>query len=153
MAAFLLYLATHWMIVIIAVLIVVGLGVAAYVLKNLKFALWAIAIAAAGFIYQGAVTSGIQTELNKQIVAQSEIYQNRIDELNTLAAHNALRAKSDENEKDKLESAASDTPKNDGACLDAGAASRVSNIGRVGKRKPTAASAIRHPAMFFKGSR
>lgn len=152
MTAFLLYLATHWMIVIIAVIVVVGLGVAAYVLKNLKFALWAIAIAAAGFIYQGAVTSGIQTELNKQIVAQSELYQNRIDELNRLAAHNVLRAKVDSAKIEKLESVASDTPKNDGVCLDAGAVSRVRNIGQQ-QRKPIAASAVRHPIMFLKGSR
>lgn len=151
MAAFLLYLGSHWIIVIVAILTVVGLGVAAYVLKNLKYALAAIAVAVVGFAYQGAVTSGIQSQLNKDMAAKTEMYEGRINELNKLAANNAFRAKLDANKIDELESKASETPKNDGACLDADAARRVSNIGR--QRKPTTASTGRHSIMFFKGSR
>jgi len=150
MTAFLLYFAYHWVVVVVAILVVAGLSAAAYILKNLKFALAAIAVAVAGFAYQGAVTSGIQTQLNKDIAAQAELYQGRLRTLSDLAIKNAAQAKLDADKIDNLERIASETPKNVGACFDVGTARRVSNIGRP---KPTSTGPVRHSGLFSKGSR
>lgn len=150
--ALLAYLAAHWVLVIITVLVVAGLTAACVILKNLKFALAAVAVAIAGFMYQGAVMSGIQTQMQKDIAEQSEIYRGRVDALNTLALKNAAQANADADKINDLESRASETPKNDGACLDASAASRVRAIGAI-KPRSTAASARRYPSLFSKGSR
>lgn len=150
MTALLLYLATHWVIVLAVVLGVIGLGIAAYVYENLHFAVFAAALAVAGFLYQGAVMSGIQDQLNKDAVAQSETYKNRLREIGVLSLKDAAQSKIDADKIDKLESRASETPKNVGACFDAATALRVSNIGRS---KPTTNRTFGHSKLFSKGSR
>lgn len=147
---FLTYFGSHWLLVIVVSLVVVALGLAAYVLKNLKFALAAIGVAAAGLAYQGAVTSGIQDQMQRDLAAKTELYEGRIKTLNDLAKRNAVQAKLDADKIEELERTASETPKNDGACLDADAANRVSNIGQ---RKPVATRPGRHSNLFQKGSR
>jgi hypothetical protein len=150
--ATLAYLGSHWVLVIVVTLVVAGLGVAAYILKNLKFALAAIVIAVCGFAYQGAVTSGIQDQMNKDIAAQADLYKGRLNTLSDLALKNAAQAKIDADKIAELESKASETPKNDGACFDADAARRVSNIGKQ-NRKSVATGSFGHSGLFFKGSR
>lgn len=146
-----LYFASHWMLVIIAVLVVAALGALGFFLKNWKMIVAAIVVAIFGFMYQGAVTSGIKLQMEKDAAAQVELLQGRIDTLNTIAASHALRLKADDEYTDGLEDQASETPKNDTLCLDAAAASRVRAIG--GKPKPVAASPGRPASLFSKRSR
>jgi hypothetical protein len=122
---FLTYFASHWVLVIATILTVAGLGAAAYVFKNLKYAVAAIAVAIAGFVYQGAVMHGIQVQLTKDLAEQVEISNGRLSTLNTITLKDAFQAKQDADANAALESTASDTPKNDGPCLDAASAHRV----------------------------
>lgn len=149
-ASLLLYLATHWVIVIAVCLAVIGLGIASYVLKNLHYAIIAAALATAGFLYQGAVMSGIQDQLNKDAAAQSETYKSHLREIGVLSLKDAAQSKLDADKIDKLESKASETPKNVGACFDVDTARRVSNIG---KSKPASYRAGGYSKLFSKGSR
>lgn len=128
MTALGVYLASHWVLVIITTLSVVGLGVAAYVFKNLKFAAAGIALAVAGFMYQGAVMSGVQLQLQKDMALKVALLQGRIDTSNKLSAEDAARAVIDFNEIERLKGLASETPANSGACLDRDSASRLRNI-------------------------
>lgn len=152
MGALLAYLASHWVLATSTTLAVIGLGGAAYVFKNLKFALAAIALAVAGFMYQGAVMSGINLQIAKDTAAQAEILNSRLDTLNTLALKNAMQAKVDADKIEELERTASETPTNAGACFDVDTARRVSNIGKQPAKSVTP-GARRYPNLFSKGSR
>lgn len=128
MTALLVYLASHWVLVIITTLAVVGLGVAAYVFKNLKYAVAAIALAIAGFMYQGAVMSGVQLQLNKQLSEQNEVLKDRAKTIAFLGESNTKRALEDSAKIEQLEKLANETPANSGACLDIDSARRLRNI-------------------------
>lgn len=136
MLASLTFFASHWVLIIATVLAVIGLGVAAYVLKNLKFAVAALAVAVAGFLYQGAVTSGIKIQMEKELAEQVEIANNRLATINTLTLKDAMQAKKDADDNDALAKSAGETPKNDSPCLDIDAARRVRAIG--GPAEPVA---------------
>lgn len=126
--ALLTYFAAHWMLASGVTLAVIGLGVAAYVLKNAKFALAAIALAVAGFFYQGAVTHGIQLQLNKEIAQQNETLKERADTISKLGEQNTKRAIEDAIEIQRLEQLANETPANSGACIDIDGDRRLRNI-------------------------
>jgi hypothetical protein len=128
MTALGLYLATHWVLVIVVVLAVVGFGIAAWVFRNWKLALAAIVLAVAGFMYQGAVMHGINVQLEKDMAEQLEISNGRQATINTLTLKDAFQAKKDSDANEALERTASETPKNDGPCLAADAAHRVWSI-------------------------
>jgi hypothetical protein len=125
MTALGLYLATHWVLVIVVVLAVVGLGAGAWFLKNWKLALAAIALAVVGFMYQGAVMHGINVQLEKDMAEQLDISNGRLATINTLTLKDAFQAKKDSDANEALERLASETPKNDGPCLDAASSHRV----------------------------
>jgi hypothetical protein len=128
MSALLLYLASHWVLVIITVLAVVALGAAAYVFKNLKFALAAIAVAIAGFMYQGAVMHGVNLQIERDMAIKVALLNGRITTLNTASEKDAALAIEDAKEIERLKGLSSETPANGNACLDVDAARRVRNI-------------------------
>jgi hypothetical protein len=125
MSAFLLYFASHWTLVIAAILAVVALGLAAYILKNWKIALAAFAVAIAGFLYQGAVISGIKEQAAKDLAVQVEISAGRLRTLQTLTFKDAAKAQADTKSINKLETLASETPPNNAACFDAATSHRM----------------------------
>lgn len=124
----LLYLASHWVLVLATTLTVIGLGVAAYVLKNLKFALAAIAVAIAGFMYQGAVMHGIQLKTAADAAFKIEILEDNISTMNKAAALHNAKVLQDAATIEELENKANETPANSSAALDRDAASRVRAI-------------------------
>jgi hypothetical protein len=126
--AILTYFAAHWVLSIATTLTVVALGAAAYVFKNLKFALAAIVVAIAGFAYQGAVMSGVQLQLQKDLAEQNEILKDRAKTIAFLGEFNTKRALEDASKIEQLEKAANETPANSGACIDRAGASRLRNI-------------------------
>lgn len=123
-----LYLGSHWILVIAAVATVVGLGALAWFLKNWRLALAAIIVAIAGFMYQGAVMHGIQLQLAKDAARNIEILQGREDALKQLVIKDAAQAVADSAKISELERTASETPKNEGACLPADAAGRIGRV-------------------------
>ena len=126
--ALLLYLMSHWVLVLVAVLSVVGLGVAAWVFKNWKMALAAIVVAIFGFMYQGAVMHGINLQIANQAAEKIEILEDRIEVMNKAAALHSARAVEDAAKIEELENLANETPANNGACLDIDGARRLRNI-------------------------
>lgn len=126
--AFLTYLAAHWILASGVTLAVAGLGIAAYVFKNLKFAVAAIALAVAGFMYQGAVTHGIELQLQKDLAAKVAIYEGRLKTLGTIEELNTKRALEDAVKIEELEKLANETPANSRTCLDIDGARRLRSI-------------------------
>lgn len=125
MAAFLLYMASHWALVIAVTLIAVALGAAAFFLKNWKIAVVAVVLVAAGLSFQGAVQHGINLEIAKQVAAQTKVYKDRLETFQTIAAADALRATADKQVIDTLERLSSETPANNRVCFDAATTRRV----------------------------
>jgi Tfp pilus assembly protein PilN len=128
MIAFFTYFASHWTLVIACVLGVAGLGAAAFFLKNWKIAVVAVGVAIAGFLYQGAVTDGIKTQMAKDAKERIAFLQEFIDAGNRANEADAKRALEDQKTIEQLQEQVSATPKNDSSCLDAGAAGRLRNI-------------------------
>lgn len=126
--AILTYLAAHWMLASGVTLAVVGLGTAAWFLKSPKIALMAVALAVAGFMYQGAVTHGIELQLRKEMAEQLETLKDRAKTIAILGEFNTKRALEDAIKNEELEKLASDTPANNRACLDIDSARRLRNI-------------------------
>lgn len=132
------YVMAHWELIVVCVLAVAALGYAAFVLKNWKVALAAIIIACCGLAYQGADMAGYNRKVAEDVAAQTQIYKQRVDALNTLALKDAARAKSDAEKIEALQKVADATPKNDNTCFDVGTTRRVRAIGGA-KHKPVAA--------------
>ncbi len=124
----LLYLMSHWTLVLVTVLSVIGLGVASWVFKNWKMALAAIVVAIFGFMYQGAVMHGINLQVARDAAAKMEILEGRIDTMNKTAALHNKRAEEDAAKIEELENQANETPANSGACIDVDSARRLRNI-------------------------
>ncbi len=126
--ALLTYFAAHWMLASGVTLAVVALGLAAYVFKNAKLALAAIVLAIAGFMYQGAVTHGIELQLQKEMAIKVALLNGRIDTLNKANADHAARAVEDSKQISELEAKANETPPDNRPALSRDAARRVRNI-------------------------
>lgn len=126
--ALLLYLASHWALVLVAVLSVLGLGVASFVFKNWKMALAAIVVAIFGFVYQGSVMHGINLQIAKEAAEKIETLNGRIETMNKTAEQHNARAADDAAKIEELESRANETPANGSACLDIDSARRLRNI-------------------------
>lgn len=124
----LLYFMAHWVLVLTVTLAVLGLGAAAYVFKNLKFALAAVALAVAGFMYQGAVMHGIQLQIANDAAFKIEILEDNILTMNKAAALHNAKALQDAAQIDVLESKANETPANSSGAISRDAASRVRAI-------------------------
>lgn len=126
--AWLTYLGGHWTLAIACVLGVAALGAVAFFLRNWKFAVAAVVLAIAGFLYQGAVTDGIKLQMAKDAKERITFLQDYIDGVNAANEADAKRALEDHNTIEKLQEQVSATPKNDSSCLDSGAAGRLRNI-------------------------
>lgn len=126
--ALLLYFMSHWVLVIVVVLAVAGLSAAAWFFKNWKYALAAIALAVAGFMYQGAVMHGINLQIANEAAGKIEILEDRISTLNKANALHNARALEDAKQIEELENVANETPANSSAALDRDAARRVRNV-------------------------
>lgn len=126
--AFLAYLAAHWVLVIVTILVVVALAGAAYVFKNMKYALAAVVVAIAGFMYQGAVMHGVNLQIERDMAIKVALLNGRINTLNTANEKDAALAIEDAKEIERLKGLSSETPANGNACLDVDAARRVRNI-------------------------
>lgn len=124
----LVYLAAHWGLVIATVLAVLALGVAAFFLKNWKIAVAAVAVSIAGFVYQGAVMSGIQLQMAKDNVAIVKQLKDRLTTMENVSAADTARAIADNEKITELESRASEVHTDNRIGLDAAAVGRVRSI-------------------------
>jgi hypothetical protein len=128
MMAYLSYVASHWELVVVCVVGVAALGYVSFILHNWKTAVAAVAVACCGLAYQHADVAGYERRVAEDVAAQTQVYKERIDALNSIALKNAMQAKSDSESIKSLEKQSEETPKNDSPCLDRAAASRVRNI-------------------------
>jgi hypothetical protein len=123
--AYLSYLGSHWTLFVIVVLLTAGLLAMAWFTKNLKWVLGAVVLVAAGLAYQSSNIDGYKRKASEDAMAQVQLLKTRLLTLSMINAADAQRATADAYFKTKLETLASDTPPNAGACLDAAAAHRV----------------------------
>jgi cell division protein FtsB len=126
--AYLSYLGSNWVLVIICVLAVIVLGYLAFILKNWKIALAAIVLVCFGLAYQKANMDGYKRRVNEEAAAQVKLLNDRIATMTLVTALDAQRAKDDQEKISELERLASETPPNTGVCLDADATRRVRAI-------------------------
>lgn len=122
------YLAANWMLAGGVTLAVIALGIAAWVFKSAKIALVAIVLAIGGFMYQGAVTHGIELQLQKEMAMKVALLNGRIETLNKANSDHAARAVEDSKTISELEVKAYETPANNRPALDHDAARRVRSI-------------------------
>jgi hypothetical protein len=122
------YIGSHWELIVLCVLGVAALGYAAFALRNWKVAAFAVVVTCAALFYQRAQIDGYNRRVAEDVAAQTQIYKDRIDALNTLALRNAMQAQKDSDTLNALRKKSEDTPKNDGACLDRAAVGRVRDI-------------------------
>lgn len=128
LASFNTYLGGHWTLIIASVLGVALFGALAFFLRSWQCGAFALTIAVLGFLYQGAVTDGIQLQLAKDAEARVALLQSHIDAMNATNDAEAKRAKDDQQVISQLEEQVRATPKNDSSCLDADSARRLHNI-------------------------
>lgn len=151
MWAYVSFFASHWELLVVIGIGSVALAYLAFVLKNWKLAVAVAVIACCGLVYQHADVSGYNRRVAEDVAAQTQIYKDRIDVLNKVASAHGAATLRDAADIDKLEKKASETPKNDAACLDRAGASRVRSIGndgRDGSKESIAARARRHTGVF-----
>jgi membrane protein implicated in regulation of membrane protease activity len=128
MLIFLSYVGAHWALIVSITLLVIGLGVLAFFLKNWKIAAAAILIVAVAMAFQAYGISEYTRRVNEEAVAQVETLKGRMFTLSKINDEAGKRAVADQDKISKLESDASATPANPTVCLDAAAASRVRRI-------------------------
>lgn len=126
--AFLSYFGANWVLVVLVLLGTVALGYVAFILRNWKLAVGAVVLVCVGLAYQKANMDGYKRRVNEEAQAQIKVLNGRLDALQHVAAEDALRAQRDSTEIAQLKKLASETPKNDSACLDVDAARRVRAI-------------------------
>lgn len=122
------YLGANFALVLVVVLAVVALGIAAWVFKNWKIALVAIAVAAAGLYAQQFDKNGYDRRVAEEVAEQTKVLQARLDTLRDVNAADAERALAANARIAELEALAGQTPANDTACLPEDAAKRVGDI-------------------------
>ncbi len=108
----------------------------------------ALVLSGAGFAVYTIEKRGYERRVAENAAAQIETLQRRLGALQLIAASDAIRATTDRDHIEKLETLSRETPKNDGVCLDADAARRVRSIG--GSSDPVAAPvpARRYPKLL-----
>jgi hypothetical protein len=121
-------LGANFALVLVVVLAVVALGIAAWVFKNWKIALVAIAVAAAGLYAQQFDKNGYDRRVAEEVAEQTKVLQARLDTLRDVNAADAERALAANARIAELEALAGQTPANDTACLPEDAAKRVGDI-------------------------
>lgn len=119
------FLASNWAPVVAVALLAAGLGVAALVLKNLKFILGAAGVLALGFAFQAADMAGYKRRVAEDYREQVKLLQSHIDVMNQVQDIYSETFKSDQIEIQKLKELVRDTPPNTSVCLPIDAARRV----------------------------
>jgi hypothetical protein len=99
-----------------------------FILRNWKLALVALALLGAGIVLERANMHGYQRRINEEKAQEITLLKDRIATLYLVSSQDTQRAVADAKLNTQLETLASDTPKNDGPCLDASAAHRVWSI-------------------------
>jgi uncharacterized protein involved in exopolysaccharide biosynthesis len=122
---YLSYLGAHWILFIIVVLAVVGLGLLAWFTKNLKYVLAAVVLVIAGLAYQSSNMDGYKRKVSEDAQAQVNILTERIAAMSHVTSLDNQHAVSDAYLNTQLKDLSRATPKNDGPCLDAASAHRV----------------------------
>lgn len=145
--AYLSYLGSHWALLVIAVLLVVGFGFLAWFTKNLKYILGAVVIAIFGFAYQASNIDGYNRKVAEDAQAQVIILQKRLLAMAIVTQADTQRAKEDAENNSQLEQLSRETPPNASACLDVDAARRVRAIGSSQPRA-TPVPARRHSKLL-----
>ncbi len=130
----------------------VALGAFAWFAKNWKAAVAAVVLVAAGFAYQQADLGGYKRRLDEEKAAQIELLQTRLLTLAIVSEKDHQQVISDNFLNSKMKQLASETPKNDGPCLDADAARRVWAI-RGTVSGPAPVPARRHSILFPRGDK
>lgn len=128
MTATLSFLAHWWPWVIVAVLGTVGLGYAAFILRNWRLAVGAAAIVAAWLITQWFWSAGYKAKVDENKAAQIARLNNRIKLQDSLLTDYEGMAKRDEAELVALQAQIDATPKNDAACLPKDATGRIGAV-------------------------
>lgn len=128
MWAYVSYAASHWELIIVCLIGIAALSYLAFILKNWKVALAAAVIACCALAYQHADIAGYNRRVAEDVAAQTQIYKDRIEALNSIALKHAMETKHDDETIAKLREQSEQTPANDRACLDRDAASRVRSI-------------------------
>lgn len=119
------YIGAHWFLILSVILGTAGLAAFAWFTKNWKAALAAIVLVFAGLAYQSADLGGYKRRIDEEKAQQIQTLQNRILTLSIISAKDNQQAIADAYTNSKLKDLASETPRNDGPCLDAAAAHRV----------------------------
>lgn len=141
------YLGSHWLLFIGVLLAIVGLGAAAWFLKNWKFALAAIVVAVLGIAYQSANMEGYKRRVNEEAQAQIVLLQKRLLSMAMITQADNQRATADAYLNTKLDALSRETPYNASACLPVDATRRVRAIGS-GQADAAPVSARRHSKLF-----
>jgi hypothetical protein len=125
MSWFLSYVtSTFGLISVTGLLVVICLGIA-WTLKSLKWAIGAAAVLAAGLAYAQIDHNAFQRAEAARAQAQIELLQTRILTISMITAKDNERSVADAFLNTKLKDLSLETPRNDGACLDAATAHRV----------------------------
>lgn len=122
------FLGANWAMAIAVVLAVVVLGAIAFFLKNWKAALAAICLIGASFVFQQIDRNAYQRRVNEEARERVKLLAARAKLAEEIADLNMARAERDAKTIEDLERKASETPADDGVCLDAAAAGRVRDI-------------------------
>lgn len=122
------YLGANFALVLVVVIAVVALGAVAWVAKNWKVAVAAVAVLGAGLAYQQIDKTAYQRRVAEEAAQQVKVLQGRLDTLQAVNRADAERALAANARIVELETKAAQTPANDGACLPEDAAKRVGDI-------------------------
>lgn len=99
-----------------------------FILKHWRIGLAVLALLGAGIALERANMHGYQRRLNEEKAQEIRLLQDRIATMSLVSSLDNMRALSDAKLNNQLENLASDTPKNDGPCLNASATHRVWSI-------------------------
>lgn len=122
------YIGANFALILVVVLLVAALGVVAWVARNWKVAVAAVAVLACGLSYQQIDKTAYQRRVAEEAAQQVAILQGRLDTISEANRANAERALADTARIAELEARADSTPANAAPCLDNEASKRVGDI-------------------------
>lgn len=122
------FVSHNWQWIIIGLGLVVGLGVLAFITKNIKLVLAAAVIVGVGLAGQALYSAGYNAKVNEDVAARTAILTERLQTLQNLSEADKQRSDNDTATIKRLQEAADATPVNNNACLDEGAADRIGKI-------------------------
>lgn len=100
----------------------------AWLLNNWKLALAGVAVVAALLFVWHVDRAGYQRRVAEEAAVQVKVLQGRLDTVNAINTAYGQRYSADQKALSELKKAASETPKNDAACLPRAATGRVRSI-------------------------